>query len=539
VIDCRENCRSERLSRCVGTILVMGSLALVQGGGCAKHPGDAFLDPSNAGRWDHTPTVVPILERIASIEDQGGDSIEYSDVNADDLVPVAKAYRIVAGDQMEVTIYDLLSTDRPEVFTLAVDGRGTIDVPYVGRLVASGKTPEELKASIEAMVAPKVGNATVAVRVDQQRGQTFHIIGAVGQPGPYFIPKADYRVLEAITAGGNFDSNTEEVYVIRQVSLSEPEIPVLPGETPSVDGVKTEPKRNLEDLLNNLSRPTQGVDPSKPAGQPGAMRSLDGSTEHRREPVIRLQDGLAEPVKPSGTSGGPTGKPPVDLQDGGAGTAPARATTVPEFGRSSPQWIFVNGRWQQVQAKGTATKASTAPGGQPSGQAVDASMMTQRVIRVPLQPLMNGNQRYNIVIRPGDVLRVPAPPGGFFYVAGQISRPGAYTLTSVGRMTLRRAIENAGGLSNLGIPERVDLTRMVGRDRQATIMLNLRAIADGTQPDVFLKSNDLINVGTTWWAYPVAIIRGGLRVSYGFGLLADRNFGNDIFGVPPGSNNNN
>jgi len=29
------------------------------------------------------------------------------------------------------------------------------------------------------------------------------------------------------------------------------------------------------------------------------------------------------------------------------------------------------------------------------------------------------------------------------------------------------------------------------------------------------------------------VIRGGLRASYGFGFLLDRNFGNDVFGAPP------
>ncbi len=74
---------------------------------------------------------------------------------------------------------------------------------------------------------------------------------------------------------------------------------------------------------------------------------------------------------------------------------------------------------------------------------------------------------------------------------------------------------------------------MVGPDRQATIMLDLRAISEGTQPDVFLKPDDHLNVGTNFWALPLAIVRNGLRASYGFGFLLDRNFGNDVFGAPP------
>jgi hypothetical protein len=94
-------------------------------------------------------------------------------------------------------------------------------------------------------------------------------------------------------------------------------------------------------------------------------------------------------------------------------------------------------------------------------------------------------------------------------------------------------ITAAGGLSNLAIPERVDLTRVVGEGQQAIVRLDLRAITEGTQPDVYLKPDDRINVGTNFWALPLAVIRSGFRANYGFGLVVDRNFGSDIFGVPP------
>jgi polysaccharide export outer membrane protein len=155
------------------------------------------------------------------------------------------------------------------------------------------------------------------------------------------------------------------------------------------------------------------------------------------------------------------------------------------------------------------------------------------VIRVPADALIEGDARYNLVVRPGDVISVPPPETGNVYIGGQVNRPGVYQLPAVGRLTLQRAMTAAGGLSGIAIPERVDVTRMVGPDRQATIMLDLRAIAEGTQPDVFLKPDDHINVGTNFWALPLAVVRNGFRASYGFGFLLDRNFGNDLFGAPP------
>lgn len=159
--------------------------------------------------------------------------------------------------------------------------------------------------------------------------------------------------------------------------------------------------------------------------------------------------------------------------------------------------------------------------------------MTQRVIRIPLKPLLAGDARYNIVIRPGDTIRLPQPQQGLVYMAGQVNRVGPIALPEVGRMTLTRAIDSAGGLTGLAIPERLDLTRIVGDGQQAIIRLNYRAIAEGTQPDLYLKPDDRINVGTNFWALPLAIIRNGFRTTYGFGLLVDRNFGSDVFGVPP------
>ena len=82
------------------------------------------------------------------------------------------------------------------------------------------------------------------------------------------------------------------------------------------------------------------------------------------------------------------------------------------------------------------------------------------------------------------------------------------------------------------------MTRMVGPNREATIRVNLAAIYHRTEPDIYLKPDDHIKVGTSFIALPVAVIRNGFRMTYGFGFLLDRNFGNDVFGAPPFNNNN-
>jgi hypothetical protein len=48
-----------------------------------------------------------------------------------------------------------------------------------------------------------------------------------------------------------------------------------------------------------------------------------------------------------------------------------------------------------------------------------------------------------------------------------------------------------------------------------------------------MRADDHVIIGTNFFATPLAVIRNGFRMTYGFGFLLDRNFGNDVFGAPP------
>jgi polysaccharide export outer membrane protein len=137
--------------------------------------------------------------------------------------------------------------------------------------------------------------------------------------------------------------------------------------------------------------------------------------------------------------------------------------------------------------------------------------------------------QYNVVIRPGDIIRVPAPVAGNVYIGGQISRPGTYFLPGDGDLNLKQLIISAGGLTGLAIPERVDLIRRVADNQEVTVRINFRDITNGRAPDFFLKPNDTINIGTSFIATPLAVFRNGFRASYGFGFILDRNFEQDVF----------
>ena len=180
----------------------------------------------------------------------------------------------------------------------------------------------------------------------------------------------------------------------------------------------------------------------------------------------------------------------------------------------------------------TGAAARAAAGGDQT-EAQKAVVGRTRIIELDMDRMNRGDALQNIVIRPGDTVYCEFPPIGVIYIDGEVARPGTLQFPTAGRPTLSRFIAAAGGLGPIAIPERVDLIRRLPGDREATIRVNLAAIRNRTEPDIYLKRDDHIIIGTNFWATPLAVFRNGFRVTYGFGFLLDRNFGNDVFGAPP------
>ncbi len=490
----------------IAALSVLGALM----GGCSW---DSYMDPSVVGRWERTPTSVPILDHIGAIEDPIAPYVEVTNITPEDLIPETDVYRVGPGDFLDLTIYDLITRGQAEALPRQVDQNGYIQIPQLGRIFVSGKTESEVADAIAQKMAPLVADPLVSVVVQQRRNQIFHLTGNVVAPGPYSILNADFRLYEALIAAGGFPEFTKDIYIYRQVPLDEKTTtlpPEKPGDTnlgpqeqtPGPDG------ENLLDVIDDLSAPGMMSGRSNSTGivANGATQPSD------QDPLIDL----IEPSQPD-TVNGQT----LSSED------PQTMREPP-----APRWRFVDGHWVRESIP-IATRKLIKMDDDSILQDSRGQLFTQRVIRVPVQPLISGDARYNIVIRPGDIIRVPPSPQGFYYMRGEIARPGVYNLPAIGKLTLLRAIASAGDFGPTAIPERVDITRIVGPDEQATIMLNARAIAEGTQPDVYIKPDDMINIGTTFWATPLAVLRGGFRTSYGFGFLLDRNFGNDVFGAPP------
>lgn len=533
-------------------------------GGCMQES-DAWLwDPSVVGRWEHTPTVVPVLDRIDIIESGMLETVDVTEVRPEDLQVSAALYRVGPGDVLEVRILDFFEAGGIYGVEVVVDQIGDINLQLLGTIRVGGMTARQIEQAIgqAAIDAGILANPEVNISVRGQLDATYRIFGAVQRPGLAAITKPDFRLLDAVIDAGGVNPVIKNIYVIRQIRTDEGAEPVEMPAQP--DGSR--PGNDSEDILDLIDDITGdgAVDPGMLSTRPN-VRQMPDTRESReqRSLVDELLAGSSQPetvqrevasgdaVSPAAFSqdgaGDGGGEPAIDL-DGTTNYRPTPVGSSAEQGSreltpngveptetsQSPagRWVFEGGRWVR-----RARSAAPAGPGLPESDdpLADAEgIVTQRVIRVPVRPLIDGDARYNIVIRPGDIISVRSPNTGVVYIGGAgINRDGVYSLDGQTQLTLLRGVIAAGNFSAIGIPERVDLTRMVGDNRQATIRLDARAIANGTAPDILLKPDDMLNFGTNFWATPMAVVRGGFRTSYGFGFLLDRNFGNDVFGAPP------
>jgi polysaccharide export outer membrane protein len=484
-----------------------------------------FMDPSKTGYFHRTPTTMPILDRIDAIEPAGSPWGETSSVSPADLVPNDLSYVLHPGDMIEIQIFELYEQQRFHTINRRVDQGGYISVPELGSLPVAGMTIEQVQDEILHALSEKVmGSPTATVNLVEGAAFNYIIYGHVPSPGRFTLSDPHLRLLEGLTMAGGVPLSTRRVYVTRQVSTIEAHT-FKPREREATSSTRKTSTPDLESLINSLDetpRPSPGAFPSQAAAP---IELDDMQPPQAAAPSIEAMDNATTsyvylPDQQKWVEVSPKG-----MQADAQRTVGGRANTTPPQGATGPD---------AGHAVAAGAEQRTDPDSLIAAAEASEDIILERVIEVDYQRLSRGENDLNIVIRPGDQIFVDGPPQGYYYIEGEINRGGVFELPSTAeRITLSRAIAGAGGLGAIAVPDRVDLIRMVGDGREAAIRLDLTAIRSRTEPDVFLKPGDHIIIGTSFWAYPLAVFRNGLRMNYGFGFLLDRNFGNDVFGPPP------
>jgi len=147
----------------------------------------------------------------------------------------------------------------------------------------------------------------------------------------------------------------------------------------------------------------------------------------------------------------------------------------------------------------------------------------RRIIRFDVRALQAGDPTQNVVLRDGDVVTIPSPLMGDFYMAGEVARPGVYSLTGR-KITLLQAVAAAGGLTAVAVPWRTEVVRRIAETEEEIIYVDLIQVARGEVPDFYVQPEDLIRVGTDQGAIYNAVIRNAFRATYGAGFVYDMNF---------------
>jgi hypothetical protein len=254
-------------------------------------------------------------------------------------------------------------------------------------------------------------------------------------------------------------------------------------------------------------------------------------------------------LEPPHAAANPVDGPKLLLAGGDApATAPGGGLLAPDA--TAPAAGVVEGQTVSLHPDSAPAANASAPGTTPATGPATTGATTEsgeggltgfkfnapapyeeRVIRVPLRELRNGHLQYNVVIRPGDKIFVPDPVHGEYYVGGHVGHAGVYSLDAR-NIDLKQAIVSAGMFDQAAIPGRSEIIRRIGPDREIFVRLDMDKVWSGEQPDIYLKPNDILQIGTNELAPFIAAVRNAFRVSYGFGFSYDINYA-------PNTGNNN
>jgi polysaccharide export outer membrane protein len=115
-------------------------------------------------------------------------------------------------------------------------------------------------------------------------------------------------------------------------------------------------------------------------------------------------------------------------------------------------------------------------------------------LTVPLNELLlQGDPRWNITLRAGDVISVPPEQAIAVSILGAVSSPGVHKLPVGDEATLLKAIALAGGL-NERASKGIQIKRREDDGTETVVKVNLGDILSGKKPDVVLREGDVVVV---------------------------------------------
>jgi polysaccharide biosynthesis/export protein len=152
------------------------------------------------------------------------------------------SYRLGPGDVVSAWV---VGGDEFSGKQFIVSPSGFVDFPMAGRLLAAGKTVEQLKADLTQKLKLYINDPEVSLSIVQFQSQPVSILGSVRQPGVHQL-QGGKSLLEALSlAGGVTPEASSSAIITRHVQFGQ--IPV-PGATKDASGNYYVAKVSLKDV---------------------------------------------------------------------------------------------------------------------------------------------------------------------------------------------------------------------------------------------------------------------------------------------------
>jgi polysaccharide export outer membrane protein len=501
-----------------------------------------IIDPTQIGRFEPTPTVSVILDSLGVADEPSPTYEGAEDPQPADMVDIETDYVFGSGDAVRISIFELYQPGQMYVNDYIVTETGRVSIPDVGQVQAAGLTEAQLEQEICDILSPSIlKSPSVTALLLNSQSRYFSIVGqGVGQSSRFPIPRYSFRLTDAIAlAGGVAEFNVSYIYVSRDIPQSQ--VTAQPAQT---EEMKTGPAPESGPGPIEL----QTVEPGKRLSDEEEMLKIITPSVAKKQSGILITSAEMASREELESLAAPEGVT-VEQKDATEPVTELLAEQPTKPQSEQIQWVFEDGKWKPVRAGGQVQfqPEPTLPVSQQQARPLPEQITQEpdiargfglealgtrgkatRVIQIPRDKLLAGDPRYNIIILPGDRITVPVDIVGEFWMMGNINAQGAIPIT--GRpITLKMAIASAGGLGPLAVPQKVEVIRRIGKNKaglmqEETVLVDLKKIAQGLQPDFFIKPYDLINVGTNGTSRWLAVLRNAFRATYGFGFIYDRNF---------------
>lgn len=253
-------------------LLAMAGLLAVAG--CAKLPGagpsTGAIEDGGDTRAGTVATPYVLIDVDGTTVSRLADATQAAAVPDIDRLPGGQAFgRIGPGDMLKVTLWEpnpngTTLLDHPGLDIAArVGPDGSISLPYVGRLRATGRTPAGLEADVRGRLASESHGMQAAVLVVEDATNAVMVQGEVARPGRYPITIGGRSLLDVLSlAGGARTPNHQamvrvtrgQASVTRSLSAivrnSELDILLEPG-----DRVLVVPREKYFYAFGSVSRP--------------------------------------------------------------------------------------------------------------------------------------------------------------------------------------------------------------------------------------------------------------------------------------------